>query len=148
VVRSAAAVGALLCEGIGDTIRLSYAGDPTAEVRDAWELLASLRLRERRGVELVACPTCGRLEMDTAPVVDALVEALAEVRAPLTVAVMGCVVNGPGEADTADVAVCAGKGKALLYRRGQKVRTVRPEEIVAAVLAEVQALANGSVQGQ
>jgi len=141
VVRSAAALGALLCEGIGDTIRLSYAGDPTAEVRDAWELLASLRLRQRRGVELVACPTCGRMEMDINPVVEALADALADVRAPLTVAVMGCVVNGPGEADSADVAVCAGKGKALLYRRGEKVRTVRTDEIVPAVLAEIRALA-------
>ena len=136
-LRSAAAMGALLAEGIGETIRLSYAGDPVAEVRDGVELLASLRLRRRPGVELIACPTCGRLQMDIGPVVEALREALAEVRKPLTVAVMGCVVNGPGEAENADVAVCCGKGKAMLYRRGEKVRTLGIDEIVDAVMAEV-----------
>ncbi|MBS3734800.1 MAG: flavodoxin-dependent (E)-4-hydroxy-3-methylbut-2-enyl-diphosphate synthase [Phycisphaerae bacterium] len=138
-VRSAAALGALLADGIGDTIRLSYAGDPVAEVRDAVELLASLRLRQRRGVELIACPQCGRLQMDIQPVVEELREALAGVAAPLTVAVMGCVVNGPGEAADADVAVCCGNGKAMLYRHGEQLRTLRIEEIVPAVLAEVAA---------
>ncbi|MFW6132501.1 MAG: flavodoxin-dependent (E)-4-hydroxy-3-methylbut-2-enyl-diphosphate synthase, partial [Planctomycetota bacterium] len=140
IVRSAAAIGALLADGIGDTIRLSYAGDPVAEVRDAVELLASLRLRKRPGVELIACPQCGRLQMDVAPVVQHLREALAGVATPLTVAVMGCVVNGPGEAEGADVAVCCGRDRAMLYRRGQKVRTLDAEEIVDAVLAEVRGL--------
>jgi (E)-4-hydroxy-3-methylbut-2-enyl-diphosphate synthase len=141
-IRSAAAIGTPLAEGIGETIRISYAGDPVAEVRAAVELLASLRLRRREGVELIACPTCGRVEMDIAPVVERVREALADVRTPLTVAIMGCVVNGPGEADNADVAVCAGKRNAVLYRRGKKVRAVPAEEIVEAVVAEVRKLAS------
>ena len=140
-IRSAAALGALLAEGIGDTVRVSYAGDPAEEVRAAAELLASLRLRPRKGVDLIACPTCGRLQMDILPIVEAVRAALSGVSAPLTVAIMGCVVNGPGEAESADVAVCAGKDKAILYRRGQNVRTLAVNEIVAAVVEEVSALA-------
>ena len=140
-IRSAAAIGALLAEGIGDTIRISFAGDPVAEVRAAVELLESLRLRPRKGVELIACPTCGRAQSDILPIVEQLQDALAGVAAPVTVAVMGCVVNGPGEADNADVAVCAGAGKAILYRRGRKVRTLAMEEIYPAVMDEVRKLA-------
>ena len=140
-IRSAAAIGTLLAEGIGDTIRISYAGDPVEEVRSAEELLASLRLRRRRGIDLIACPTCGRIQMDIAPIVEQVRRALAGVTAPITVAIMGCVVNGPGEADSADVAVCAGKGKAILYRRGRKIRTVARDEIAGAILEEVRRLA-------
>jgi len=103
-------------------------------------LLYSLRLRPRRGVDLIACPTCGRLQMDIAPVVEQVRAALSDVTEPITVAVMGCVVNGPGEADSADVAVCAGAGKAVLYRRGKRMRTIPADEIVDAVVSEVRAL--------
>jgi len=140
-IRSAAALGALLAEGIGDTVRISYAGDPRREVEAAAELLACLRLRARRGVDLVACPTCGRVQMDLAPIVERVRAALADVTAPITVALMGCVVNGPGEAEGADVAICAGKGRAVLYRRGEKVGAVRAEEIVQTVVDEVKRLA-------
>ena len=139
-IRSAAALGALLAEGIGDTIRISYAGDPVAEVSAACELLASLRLRQRRGVELIACPTCGRCEMDIAALASQVKVALADIDAPLTVAVMGCVVNGPGEAEGADVAICAGKGRAILYVRGQKIGTITASDIVPAVVDEVKNL--------
>lgn len=139
-IRSAAALGALLAEGIGETLRISYAGDPTHEVRAARELLWSLRLRPREGIELVACPTCGRIQMDTEPIIEQVRAALAHVRQPLTVAIMGCVVNGPGEAEGADVAICAGKGKAILYRRGRKVGTVEVAQIVNAIVREVNAL--------
>ncbi len=139
-VRSAAALGTLLSEGIGDTIRISYSGDPVREVTDGLELLYSLRLRKRKGVELIACPTCGRLQMDIAPIVEQVKDALADITLPITVAVMGCVVNGPGEADSADVAVCAGKDKAVLYRKGKKIRTVAADKIVAAIMEEVQKL--------
>jgi len=142
-IRSAAALGALLSEGIGDTVRISYAGDPVAEVAAALELLYSLRLRRRPGAELIACPTCGRLQMDIEPILREIADALADVDFPVTVAVMGCVVNGPGEAEGADVAICAGKDKAVLYRRGQRVGTVGAAEIVPAVLAEVKSLAPG-----
>lgn len=140
-IRSAAALGALLADGIGDTIRISYAGDPVDEVRHGLELLWSLRLRPRRGIDLIACPTCGRLQTDIAPLVEQVRLALADITQPITVAIMGCVVNGPGEAESADVAICAGAGKALLYRKGQKVATVIADEIVPAVVAEVRRLA-------
>ena len=141
-LRSAAAIGTLLSEGIGETIRISYAGDPVAEVRAAVELLCSLRLRARRGIELIACPTCGRLETDLSGIIEQVRRELADLTAPLTIALMGCVVNGPGEADSADVAICAGKGKAVLYRRGKRVRTVPADQIVPAVVAEARQLAD------
>ncbi|MBL7221889.1 MAG: flavodoxin-dependent (E)-4-hydroxy-3-methylbut-2-enyl-diphosphate synthase [Phycisphaerae bacterium] len=137
-IRSAAAMGALLCDGIGDTIRISYAGDPVVEVEAARELLASLRLRQRVGIELIACPTCGRLETDITDVAEEIRKVLADVTAPITVAIMGCVVNGPGEAAHADVAVCAGKDKVILYNRGKRIRTVSADKIVEAVVAEVR----------
>lgn len=141
-IRSAAALGALLSEGIGDTLRISYAGDPVEEVRAGKELLASLRLRQRDGVELIACPTCGRLQMNIQPILEEIEQALKEIKTtqPMTVAIMGCVVNGPGEADGADVAICAGKGKAILYSRGKRVGNVLPEEITSVVIAEVRRL--------
>jgi len=142
-IRSAAALGTLLGEGIGDTIRISYAGDPVNEVAAAVELLCSLRLRRRKGIDLVACPTCGRLQTDMTGIVEQVRDALSDITAPITVAVMGCVVNGPGEAEAADVAICAGKGKAVLYRRGRRVRTVPADEMVAAVVAAVREIARG-----
>ena len=139
-IRSAAALGALLSEGIGETIRISYAGDPIAEVDAALELLRSLRLRRREGLELIACPTCGRLQMDLGPIIERVRAALADADIPVTVAIMGCVVNGPGEAESADVAICAGKDKAVLYRQGKRIRTVTVDQIVSAILAEVEAI--------
>jgi len=140
-VRSVGAIGALLAEGIGETVRISYAGDPAAEVATGLELLCSLRLREREGIELIVCPTCGRAQMDVAPIAEKLRAALADVRQPLVVAVMGCAVNGPGEAEGADVAVCARKASAVLYRRGKKLGSVPAGGIVQAVVREVRALA-------
>jgi (E)-4-hydroxy-3-methylbut-2-enyl-diphosphate synthase len=140
-IRSAAALGALLSEGIGDTIRVSYAGDPLREVSAALELLYSLRLRARVGAELIACPTCGRARMDVVRLAEEVHAALADLDAPITVAVMGCVVNGPGEAANADVAICAGEGKAVLYRKGKPIGTVDGPEIVAAVVAEARRVA-------
>ena len=139
-IRSAAALGGLLAEGIGDTIRISFAGDPTAEVVAARELLASLRLIPREGVELIACPTCGRLQVDLQPVLDELEARLAglRVKRPVKLAIMGCVVNGPGEADNADIAICCGKDAALLYRNGERIRKLTPDEIVPTILAELK----------
>jgi len=147
-IRSAAALGACLCEGLGDTVRISFAGDPVHEVEAALELLYSLRLRPRRGIELIACPTCGRIQTDTAAIAEAVKAALSDVTVPLRVAIMGCVVNGPGEAEGADVAICAGKDKAILYRRGEKIRTVPASEIIAAVVAEVRAMAANEASSQ
>ncbi len=140
LVRSVAALGTLLAEGIGDTVRISFAGDPVAEVAAAKELLASLRLRAREGAEIIACPTCGRTEADVATLAEEVRTALADVKPHVTVAVMGCIVNGPGEADGADAAACCGKGKAAIYRQGKYVRTVGEEEIVEALVTEVRSL--------
>ena len=140
-IRSVATLGALLAGGIGDTIRISYAADPVCEVEDGKELLCSLGLRERRGPELIACPTCGRIEVDLIKLVQDVREKLAEIDAPVKVAVMGCVVNGPGEAEGADVAVFAGKHKGVIYVEGKQVRTVAESEILDALLEETRAFA-------
>jgi (E)-4-hydroxy-3-methylbut-2-enyl-diphosphate synthase len=139
-IRSAAALGALLAEGIGDTIRISLAGEGVEEVRAACELLASLRLRPREGVEIVACPTCGRTSADVAGIAEQVRAALPHVRRHVRVAVMGCVVNGPGEADEADVAACCGEGKAALYRHGRLVATVPLDALLPGLLEQVQAV--------
>ncbi|MBN2377813.1 MAG: flavodoxin-dependent (E)-4-hydroxy-3-methylbut-2-enyl-diphosphate synthase [Sedimentisphaerales bacterium] len=136
-VRSAAALGTLLAEGIGDTIRVSLAGDPLTEVDVAWEILSSLRLRQKNAPELIACPTCGRTEINLIEMVEKVKLALTPIKQHLTVAVMGCVVNGPGEADGADVALCGGKNFAVIYRKGQKVASVPADQAVDTLLEQV-----------
>jgi len=142
VIRSAASMGSLLADGIGDTIRISYSGNPVAEVRAAKELLCSLRLRQRDGIELIACPTCGRLQMDLDSVIVELEKAIVGMKTsrPLKVAVMGCNVNGPGEAAEADIAVCAGVDEVLLYRDGKPVRKVQAGMIVQTILEEIDSV--------
>lgn len=136
-IRSIAALGALLSRGIGDTIRISYASDPIYEVEDGLELLWSLGLRERSGAELIACPTCGRIQVDLFTLTQQVRAKLAEqVQVPMKVAVMGCVVNGPGEAEGADVAVFAGDRKGIIYVQGQRVATVSEHEILDRLLHE------------
>ena len=142
LVRSVAALSALLAEGIGDTVRISLAGDPTAEVAAAREMLFSLRLRARDGIEIIACPTCGRTSADVRVLAEHVRDATRDVRTHLLVAVMGCVVNGPGEAAEADVAACCGKGKAAIYRRGERVATVPDAEIVESLVRIVHELAD------
>jgi len=137
-IRSAAALGALLADGIGDTIRISFTADPVAEVHAAKELLCSLGLRERDEAEIVSCPTCGRVEVDLIALLADVRRALAGAGAGLRVAVMGCVVNGPGEAEGADVAVCAGKGAGVIYVDGRKVATVSEEKIAGALVEQVK----------
>jgi len=138
-IRTAVAVGALLLDGIGDTLRVSLNADPVREVQAAWHILRAVGLRAR-GVELIACPTCGRCQVNLMEVASRVEEALAGVEAPLRVAVMGCVVNGPGEAREADVGLAAGRGKAVLFRKGERVRTVPAARMVEELLAEVRAL--------
>jgi (E)-4-hydroxy-3-methylbut-2-enyl-diphosphate synthase len=135
-IRSVAAIGALLAMGIGDTIRISYAADPLHEVEDAKELLCSLGLRNRVEPELIACPTCGRIEIDLIKLVAEVRKKLASIRTPVRVAVMGCVVNGPGEAEGADVAVFAGKGRGIIYVQGEQKRTVAEAEMLDALYEE------------
>ena len=140
VVKSALGIGFVLARGIGDTIRVSLTGDPVVEVKVGYEILRALGLRER-GVEIISCPTCGRTEVDLVDLVARVEQGLSHIETPLKVAVMGCVVNGPGEAREADIGVAGGRGTGLLFRRGQKVRRVPEEEIVTALaeMAEAEA---------
>ncbi len=140
-IRSIAAIGSLLAMGIGDTIRISYAADPIHEVEDAKELLCSLDLRNRVEPELIACPTCGRIEIDLIKLVADVRKKLATIKTPVKVAVMGCVVNGPGEAEGADVAIFAGKGKGIIYIQGEQTRTVNESEMLDALYEETVAFA-------
>ena len=136
-IRSVVPLGHLLASGIGDTIRLSYANDPIYEVEDGLELLYTLGLRERKGAELIACPTCGRIQVDLFTLTQDVRKMLAaEITVPMKVAVMGCVVNGPGEAEGADVAIFAGDRKGIIYVQGQKVANVPESEILDRLLHE------------
>jgi len=136
-IRSVAPLSHLLASGIGDTIRISYASDPVFEVEDALEMLYCLELRERKGVDLIACPTCGRIQVDLFTLVQEVRAALAEhIELPIKVAVMGCIVNGPGEAEGADVAIFAGDRRGIIYVQGEKVANVSEEDILPALLAE------------
>lgn len=135
-VKNSAAVGALLMEGIGDTMRLSLTADPVEEVRVAWDLLSAVGLR-RRHPELVSCPTCGRCQVELIPIAEEVERRLADVVAPISVAVMGCVVNGPGEARDADLGIACGKGQALLFADGRPLRKVAAERIVDELFAEI-----------
>ena len=140
-IRSAVGLGMLLGEGIGDTIRVSLAtDDPTEEVRVAYEVLKTLAFRNE-GATLVACPTCGRLEYDMVPTVKAVEAHIARLKVPITVAVMGCVVNGPAEARHADIGVTGGRGKGVIFRKGKLYRTVPQEQLLQVLLAEVDAIA-------
>jgi (E)-4-hydroxy-3-methylbut-2-enyl-diphosphate synthase len=136
-IKSAVGIGTLLAEGIGDTIRVSLTDDPVKEVEVGKEILRSLSLATRN-VELIACPTCGRLEVDLFSIMKELEEKLAGIKKPIKIAVLGCVVNGPGEASEADIGIAAGKGVAILYRKGEVIKKVKEEEIVATVLEEVE----------
>lgn len=138
-VRSAIGIGHLLLKGIGDTIRVSATGDPVEEVLIGREILQSLNLR-RFGPTLVSCPTCGRCEVNLLKTVAGVQAALRDVKKIVTVAVMGCAVNGPGEAREADVGLAAGKGKGIIFRKGKAVRTVSEKEFVSALLEEVKKL--------
>ncbi len=138
-VKSAVGIGILLNEGIGDTIRVSLTGNPEHEVRVGYEILKSLGLR-RRGVELISCPTCGRTRIDLIRIAGEVEERLQGLDRPLKVAVMGCVVNGPGEAREADVGIAGGKGTGLIFRKGVIVRRVPEDRLVDELLKEIETL--------
>ena len=139
-IPSAVALGTLLAEGIGDTIRVSAAGDPVIETQMAVEILVALGLRERRRPELVVCPTCGRTEIDVVKLAREVEKALCKIPKPCRVAVMGCVVNGPGEAADADFAICAAKDKAYFYRNGRRIATVPEAQIIPTLLEALASL--------
>ncbi|MBI2916702.1 MAG: flavodoxin-dependent (E)-4-hydroxy-3-methylbut-2-enyl-diphosphate synthase [Chloroflexi bacterium] len=141
LVRSAVGLGILLGEGIGDTIRVSLTAHPREEVRAAYEILKALGLREH-GPVLISCPTCGRTEADIIGLAETVSRLLGGLDKPLKVAIMGCVVNGPGEAREADVGLACGKGKGVLFRKGERVRVVPEGQYLEVLLAEIAALSS------
>jgi (E)-4-hydroxy-3-methylbut-2-enyl-diphosphate synthase len=138
-VRSALGIGILLASGIGDTIRVSLTGDPVEEVRVGYEILKSLNLRER-GPTIISCPTCGRCELDIISLTKKVERKTKDIQAPIKIAVMGCVVNGPGEARDADVGIAGGKGYGLLFRKGKIVGKVKEKNLVDVLLDQVHDL--------
>ena len=147
-IRSVVALGALLAQGVGDTIRISYASDHVHEVEDGLELLYSLGLRTRTSAELIACPTCGRIQVDLFTLVQDVRRVLADnITVPMKVAVMGCVVNGPGEAEGADVAVFAGDRRGIIYVQGERVANVPEGEILPRLLAECEKFQSQVIAG-
>ncbi|HWK21252.1 MAG TPA: flavodoxin-dependent (E)-4-hydroxy-3-methylbut-2-enyl-diphosphate synthase [Microbacteriaceae bacterium] len=139
-IKSATAFGILLGEGIGDTIRVSLSAPPAEEVKVGLQILQSLNLRERK-LEIVSCPSCGRAQVDVYTLANDVTEGLKDVTVPLRVAVMGCVVNGPGEAREADLGVASGNGKGQIFVKGEVIKTVPESEIVATLIAEAQRIA-------
>ena len=134
--KSAIGIGLLLAEGIGDTIRVSLTSDPIDEIKAAYEILRALKLRER-GVELISCPTCGRCEIDIIGLTQEVEKRLLTVKTPLKVAIMGCVVNGPGEAKEADVGIAGGRGQGILFKKGEIVEKLPEGDLVPRLLKEI-----------
>mgnify|MGYP000123296850 CR=1 FL=1 len=138
-IKSAMGIGAFLCQGIGDTMRVSLTADPVEEVYAAKRILRACGLR-RSGVNLISCPTCGRTAYDMIPLAEELERRLEDCDKPITVAVMGCVVNGPGEASAADIGVAGGKGEGLIFRHGEVLYKVAQEKLLDALLEEIEKL--------
>ncbi len=148
LLKGTAGIGTLLAEGIGDTIRYSLTADPVEEAKAGRQLLEALGLRERKGLDLIACPSCGRAEVDVIAVANAAQAALQDRQLPFQVAVMGCVVNGPGEARHADLGIAAGRKRGHLFIRGQIVRVVPEDEMVDALVAEAEKLLEEGVEAR
>ena len=146
VVKSTAGIATLLAEGIGDTIRYSLTADPVTEARAGRTLLEALGLRERKNVDLIACPSCGRAEVDVFKIANEALEAFGEREIPLQVAVMGCVVNGPGEARDADLGIAAGRGRGHLFVKGQNVAVVPEDEMVEALVSWAEMISEEGVE--
>ncbi|HUV30652.1 MAG TPA: flavodoxin-dependent (E)-4-hydroxy-3-methylbut-2-enyl-diphosphate synthase [Acidobacteriota bacterium] len=144
-IKSSVGIGAILLTGIGDTIRVSLTADPVHEVRVARQILASCSLRHD-GVEVISCPTCGRCQIDMIPLAESISEKTRHIKAPLKVAVMGCAVNGPGEAAAADVGIAGGEGKGILIKKGKIVRRMSEDELESALLQEIEAMTGEKVK--
>jgi (E)-4-hydroxy-3-methylbut-2-enyl-diphosphate synthase len=140
IVKSSIGIGILLNEGIGDTLRVSLTGDPVEEVRVGYEILRALKIRQR-GVEIISCPTCGRCEIDLTDLVRKVEKGVQKISGPLTLAIMGCVVNGPGEAKEANIGIAGGKGAGVLFKKGRVIRKVREGDFASVLLKEVYEMA-------
>ena len=148
LIKSVAGISTLLLEGIGDTIRFSLTADPVEEAKAGRQLLEYLGLRERKGLDLIACPSCGRAEVDVIRVANEAQAALEAENLPIQVAVMGCVVNGPGEAREADLGIAAGRGRGHLFVKGQVVRVVPEADMVTALVEEARRLVEEGVEAR
>ena len=148
LLKGTAGIATLLAEGIGDTFRYSLTADPVEEARAGRQLLEALGLRERKGLDLIACPSCGRAEVDVIKVANEAQTALAALNLPIQVAVMGCVVNGPGEARHADLGIAAGKKRGHLFIKGEIVRVVKEEDMVEALVEEAKKIAAEGVEAR
>ena len=148
LIKSVAGISSLLTDGIGDTIRLSLTADPIEEAKSGRQLLEYLGLRERNSLDLIACPSCGRAEVDVIDIAKKAQEALEKEGLPIQVAVMGCVVNGPGEARSADIGIAAGKKRGHLFIKGQVVKVVKEEDMVDALLEEGKLLAEEGIEAR
>lgn len=146
-VKSALGIGILLAEGIGDTIRVSLTRDPADEIRVAYEILKALKIRQR-GPEIISCPTCGRCGIDLVTLVERVESALLTNTTPVQLAIMGCVVNGPGEAREADIGIAGGKGHGVLFKKGRVVRKVKEQSLAEVLLKEVEAYESRSRYGK
>ena len=139
LMKSAMGIGALLLDGIGDTIRVSLTDDPIEEVYAAKDILKAAGLR-KEGVNIISCPTCGRTKIDLISLVNQVDEALKDCQKPITVAVMGCVVNGPGEAREADIGIAGGDGCGMLFEKGQQIEKLPYDELLGALLKRIEAM--------
>jgi (E)-4-hydroxy-3-methylbut-2-enyl-diphosphate synthase len=139
IVKSAIGIGLLLSEGIGDTLRVSLTADPVEEVRAGYAILRALDIR-KRGVDIISCPTCGRCEIDLTHLVERVERNVQKIATPLTIAIMGCVVNGPGEAKEADIGIAGGKGAGVLFKKGKVVRKLKEKDFIPVLLSEIQAM--------
>ncbi len=148
LIKGTAGIAALLAEGIGDTLRYSLTADPVEEARAGRQLLEALGLRERKGLDLIACPSCGRAEVDVIKIASEAQAALGDLNIPLQVAIMGCVVNGPGEAREADLGIASGRHKGHLFIRGKIVRVVPEGEMVTALVAEAKKIAEEGIEAR
>ncbi len=145
VVKSSIGIGFLLTEGIGDTLRVSLTGDPVKEVHVGYEILRALNIR-KRGVEIISCPTCGRCEIDLTRLVGKVERGVGKILTPFTVAIMGCVVNGPGEAKEADIGIAGGKGAGVLFKKGRVVRKVKEKDFATVLIKEIQEMTKESAE--
>ena len=143
-VKSAVGIGAILLTGIGDTLRVSLSADPVHEIKVAKQILKSCALKDD-GVEIIACPTCGRCQIDMIPLAESIEAKTRHLKSPLTVAVMGCVVNGPGEAKAADIGIAGGDGKGIIIKKGKIIKTIKEEELEQALLDEIEEMTGESI---
>jgi (E)-4-hydroxy-3-methylbut-2-enyl-diphosphate synthase len=140
IVKSSLGIALLLSEGIGDTLRVSLTGDPVEEVRVGYEILRALKIRQR-GVEIISCPICGRCEVDLVGLVEKAEKGVQGISQPITVAIMGCVVNGPGEAKEADIGIAGGRGAGVLFKKGRVVKKVKEKDFANILLSEIYEMA-------